>query len=82
MNPIVQASIAQVNGSYVGVIVEEEDNNIFGAGASIEESSCALVVGKLSLFRRLFVVLTTCVDPFASWCIHESQFLNVGFFAK
>jgi hypothetical protein len=30
----------------------------------------------------LFVVLTTCVDPFASWCIHESQFLNVGFFAK
>jgi hypothetical protein len=30
----------------------------------------------------LFVVLTTCFDPFALWCIHDSQFLNHGFFAK
>ncbi len=41
--------------SYVGVV--EEDNSIFGVGASIEESSCALVVGELFLFRRLCVVL-------------------------
>ncbi len=66
--------------SYVGVV--EEDNNIFGVGASIEESSCALVVGELSLFRRLFVVLATIDDPLAWWCIHETQFRNVGFLAK
>jgi hypothetical protein len=64
LNPIVQESIAQVDGSYVGVV--EEKDNIFGVGASIEESSCALVVGELSLLRRFSVVLTTCVDPFAS----------------
>jgi hypothetical protein len=81
LNPIVQAFTTQVDGSFVGV-VEEKDNNIFGVGASTKEYSCALVVGELSLFRRLFIVLTTCVDPFASWCIHESQFLNVGFFTK
>jgi hypothetical protein len=81
LNPIVQASTAQVNGSYVGV-VEEKDNNIFGVGAFIEESSCALVVRELSLFKRLSMVLITCVDPFTLWCIYESQFLNVGFFAK
>jgi hypothetical protein len=33
-----------------------EDNNIFGIGAFMEESSCALVVGELSLFRRLFLL--------------------------
>ncbi len=82
LNPIVQASTTQVDGSYVGVVVEQKDNNIFGVSASIEESSCAFVIGELSLFRRLFAVLTTCFDPFALWCIHDSQFLNHGFFAK
>jgi hypothetical protein len=66
--------------SYVGLV--EEDNNIFGVGASIEESSRALVVGELSLFRRLSIVLVICDDPLAWWCIHETQFPNVGFLAK
>jgi len=44
----------------------KKDNNIFGVGASMEESSRATVVGKLSLFRR-FITLTTCVDPLAWW---------------
>lgn len=43
LNPIVQAFTTQVDGSFVGV-VEEKDNNIFGVGASTEEYSCALVV--------------------------------------
>jgi hypothetical protein len=47
----------------------EEDNNIFGVGASMEKSSPNLFVGKLSLFRRLFVTLATCVDPLAWWQI-------------
>jgi hypothetical protein len=30
----------------------------------------------------LFVVLVTIDDPLAWWCIHETQFWNVGFLAK
>jgi hypothetical protein len=61
LNPIIQEFAAQVDGSYVGVaIVEEEDNNILCVGASIEESSCALIVGELFIFMRLFIVLNTC----------------------
>jgi hypothetical protein len=60
----------------------EKDNNIFGVGASMEESSLALVVGELSLFRRLSVSFVTCVDPLAWWWIHETQFPNVSFLTK
>jgi hypothetical protein len=48
----------------------------------MEKSSCALVVGELSLFKRLSISLVTCVDPLAWWWIHETQFLNVSFLAK
>jgi len=48
----------------------------------IEESSCALVVGELSLFKRLYVVLVACVDTLAWWHIHETQFPNGGFLAE
>jgi hypothetical protein len=34
------------------------------------------------LFKRLYVILITCVDPLAWWWIHETQFPNVSFFAK
>ncbi len=50
--------------------------------ASTEKSSHALVVGELFLFKKLFVTLTTCVDPLAWWQIHESQLSNVSFLAK
>ncbi len=83
LNPTIQAFTAQVDGSNVGaIIVEEEDNNIFGVNVSIEESSYVFVVGKLYLFKRLFIIPTACVDPLALWCIHEIQFPNVGFLAK
>jgi hypothetical protein len=61
---------------------EEFEGNMFGVGASIEESSGALVIGELSLFKRLFVLPFACVDPLAWWHIYEGQFPNVGFFAK
>jgi hypothetical protein len=48
----------------------------------MEKSSCALVVGELSLFRRLSVSLATCVDPLIWWRIHETQFPNVSFLVK
>jgi hypothetical protein len=51
-------------------------------GASIEESSHALIIGELSLFKRLPILPFACVDPLAWWHIDESQFPNVGLFAK
>jgi hypothetical protein len=79
LNPIVQACGAEVVG--FGDFIEE-DNNIYCVGASMEESSHALVVGELSLLGRLSISLATCVDPLAWWWIHETQFPNVSFFAK
>ncbi len=63
LNPIVQTCKSLVDES----IVEssdfiEENNNIFGVGACIEKFSCEFV-GQLYLFKRLFVIPTTCVDP-------------------
>jgi hypothetical protein len=45
----------------IGFVVGSDDflkgyNNIFGVGASMEESSSVFVVGELSLFKRLFVI--------------------------
>jgi hypothetical protein len=83
LNPIVQRSATQVDGSYVeAIVVEEKDNNIFGVSVFIEESSCALVIRKLFLFKRLSVVLVACADPLARWHIHETQFPIVGFLAE
>jgi hypothetical protein len=48
----------------------------------MEKSSSALVIGELSLFRRLFISLATSVNPLAWWQIHETQFPNVSILAK
>jgi hypothetical protein len=46
LNLIIQESTTQVDGSYVGVVVvEKEDNNIFGVGVFIEESPMFLLWG-------------------------------------
>ncbi len=83
LNSTIQAFIAQFYGSYVGaIVVEEEDNNIFGVSVFIEKKSYVFIVGELYLFKRLFIVPTACVDPLAWWCIHETQFPNVGLLAK
>jgi hypothetical protein len=60
----------------------ELEKNVFDVRASIEESSQALVIGELSLFKRLSIFSTTCANPLTWWCMHEAQFLNVGFLAK
>jgi hypothetical protein len=83
LNLIVQTCAIEVVRFVVGFgDSNEKDNNIFGVGASMEESSLALVVGELSLFRRLCVCLVTCVDPLTWWQIHETQFPNVSFLTK
>jgi len=83
LNPTIQACVVKVVRSIARFDNSiKEDNNIFGVGTSMEESPCAFIVRELSLFRRLFVSLITCVDPLAWWRIHETRFPNVNFFAK
>jgi hypothetical protein len=48
----------------------------------MEESLHVLVVGELSLFKRLFAILDTHVAPLNWWWIHESQFPNVSFLGE
>jgi hypothetical protein len=83
LNPTVQTCVVEVVGSIVGFgDYIEKDNNIFGVGTSMEKSSHALVIGELSLFKRLFVSPPTCVDPLAWRRICETQFLNISFLVK
>ncbi len=64
LNPIVQACVVEVVGFVAGFGDSiEEDNNIFGVGASMEESSHALIVGELSLFKRLSISPTNVLIP-------------------
>jgi hypothetical protein len=53
LNPTVQACAIEVVRYVVGFSdFIEKNSNIFGVGTSMEESSRALVVGELSLFKR------------------------------
>ncbi len=83
INSVVQACVIEVVG-YVDGFGDsiEENNNIFSVGASMEESSCALIFGELFLFMTLYVTHATCVDTLVWWRIHETQFPNVSFLAK
>ncbi len=60
----------------------EERGNMFGVKTSFEQSSWALVIGELSLFKRLSIPSFAFKDPFLWWCNHEGQFSNVAFLAK
>jgi len=62
---------ASVAAAIIDLVGEEFEENMFGVGASIEESSCALVTIELSLFKRLLVLPFIYGDPLAWWCIHE-----------
>jgi hypothetical protein len=52
LNPIVKACISFGHGDE-----GKGESNIFGVGASFEESSQTLVTGELFLFRRLSIPL-------------------------
>jgi len=78
LNPIVQ----ECNVDGLSEEFNEEDNNLYGVGASIEEFSSILVIGDLSLFTRLPILQATSNDPLAWWCISEGQFSNITFLAK
>jgi hypothetical protein len=55
---------------------------MYGVGTSIEESSLAFVPRELFLLKRLSTIPYACVNPLASWHIHEGQFSNVSFLVK
>jgi len=61
---------------------EEEQGNMFGVRASMEESFRVLVVEKLFLFRRLSIHASSQADLLFWWRCHENQFSNVGFLPK
>ncbi len=63
----------------MGLNLEE---NMFGVGASIEESSLAQVNGELSLFKRLSIAPFACANALIWCCIHEGKFSNALFLAK
>jgi len=44
------------------VEIEEDDTNIFGVRASMEEFSHVLITRELCLFQRLSIPLSKCVD--------------------
>jgi hypothetical protein len=71
-----------VVGLVDGLPIEEDETKMFGVGAFMEKTSWALVIGELSLFQRLVIPPLMCANPLAWWKTHESQFPNVGFFAK
>ncbi len=65
-----------------GLLVEEDETNMFGVGASMEESSRALVIKELFLFWSLAIPPPMCANPFAWLKTHEGQFFNVGFLSN
>ncbi len=65
-----------------GLPVEDDETNMFGVGASMEESSWALVTKELPLFWRLAIPPSMCANPFAWLKIHEGQIFECWFFCQ
>jgi hypothetical protein len=62
-NPIVEIVVAPCDE--LAFQIEEEDSNMFSVRTYMEESSRALVIVKLSLFQRLPIPPSMCVDLLA-----------------
>ncbi len=64
LNFTIQTTYVMINDGH-GIEIEKEESNIFGVGASMEKSSHTFVIGELSLFKRLSIPLSKCVNLFA-----------------
>jgi hypothetical protein len=76
LNLIAITSVATCE--FVGPEFELEEN-MFSVGASIEQSSQTIIIGELSLFKRLSIPSFACVDP--SLCkikFDNSRFPNIN----
>jgi hypothetical protein len=82
LNHIVQAHATLVDGLISSNDFTKNNNHIFGVGTIIEESLCALFVGELHLFMKLFIVPIVCVNPLFWWHNHDIQFPKHWFFCQ
>ncbi len=80
LNPIVQE--CKANGP--SEELNKDDTNIFDVGASIEKSSHALIIGELSLFKRLhpYSQLHVVILLFGATSMRDNFQSNVTFWAK
>jgi len=80
LNPIVQE--CKANGP--SEELNKDDTNIFDVGASIEKSSHALIIGELSLFKRLrpYSQLHVVILLFGATSMRDNFQTNVTFLAK
>jgi hypothetical protein len=62
LNPSIQAHVV---ASVDGFLVEEDETNMFGVGASMEKYSWALVIRELFLFQSLAILPLMCANPLA-----------------
>jgi hypothetical protein len=60
LNPSIQARVVALVD---GFLVEEDETNMFGVGASMEKYSWALVIGELFLFQSLAIAPLMCANP-------------------
>ncbi len=81
LNHIVQTCLMTIDGLVVGCNGFIKGNNIFGVGASMEKSLCALLVWEL-FYQEVICNFVVYANPLAWWHNHESQFPNIGLFAK
>lgn len=80
VNLAIQSSILQFDAPTIQV--ENNNNNMFGVGEAIEESSHTIITWEMSLFWSLWIPTSTSANSIV-WCqIHKDSFLNVSFLAK
>jgi len=80
LNPIVQ----ECKGNGPSEELNKDDTNIFDVGASIEKFSHALIIGELSLFKRLhpYPQLRVVILLFGATSMRDTFQTNVAFLAK
>lgn len=64
------------------IVPHVSQTSLFGAPASTAEASKGLLLGELSLFRRLVVEPINVACPLLWWKEHESRFPTVAFVAR
>ncbi len=66
LNPTIETCTSIGHGDEL-----QNEGNMFGVGASFEESSWTLIIRKLFLFKRLSILPITYENPLVWWCNHE-----------
>lgn len=80
----VAAVLSPAPGAHLAIptITQVSPTSLFGAPASTAEASKGLLLGELSLFRRLVVEPTNVACPLMWWKEQESRFPTVAYVAR